>query len=193
VALSFDDGPHPVHTPKVLDALARHGARATFFLIGERAAAYPDLVLRIRAEGHEVANHYYTGTTTLRADIHEFRELLLRTEEVLALGSSGKLFRPPSGVAWPTQLREARRLGYTCVLGSAYPFDPLRPPARYIRWLVGKNLAPGVVVILHDGIPDPTPTIEALDGILLAGHAKGLRFVTVGELLSTRGSRGGTP
>lgn len=185
MALSFDDGPHPENTPKVLAALARHGARATFFLIGERAAARPDLVRRIRAEGHEVASHYYTGRSTLAADLDVFRERLLRTEEVLGLTGGLKLFRPPSGVAWPRQLGEARRAGYTCVLGSAYPFDPLHPPARYIRWLISKNLAPGVIVILHDGIEDPSPTIEALDGILLAGRAQGLRFVTVGELLST--------
>ena len=65
VALSFDDGPHPIFTPKVLDILQQHNAHATFFLIGERALRHPDLVARIKAEGHEVANHYFTDGSIL--------------------------------------------------------------------------------------------------------------------------------
>ena len=75
------------------------------------------------------------------------------------------------------------------MLGSAYPYDPLRPPAGYIRWLVAKNLAPGVIVILHDGIRDPSRTLSSVDAILDAGRRKGLHFVTVGELLSRRRSK----
>jgi peptidoglycan-N-acetylglucosamine deacetylase len=189
VALSFDDGPHPVHTPQVLDILERHGARATFFLIGERAQRHPDLVARIKAAGHEAGNHYFRNGTTLRHSDTEFVGYLERTER--AAGVTGpKLFRPPGGVAWPHQLNLARERGYTCVLGSAYGHDPLRPPVWYIRWLTGKNLMPGAIVILHDGIPDPSRSIAALPHILAAGRDRGLRFVTVGTLL-TRGRTAG--
>jgi peptidoglycan-N-acetylglucosamine deacetylase len=186
VALTFDDGPAPDHTPQVLEILARHGAKATFFLIGDRAEAHPAIVQRIREEGHEIGNHYYTLRSTLRAGDEEFRENLRRTEAVLGLEGQGKLFRPPGGRIRSSQLSYARAQGYTCILGSAYPYDPAHPPVAYMRWLVGKNLAPGVIVILHDGIADPSRTLAALEGILDQGRAKGLRFVTVGTLLAAR-------
>ena len=82
----------------------------------------------------------------------------------------------------PAQIDAAQARGYVAVLGSAYPYDPKRPPAVFIRWLVSKNLAPGAIVILHDGGGDRSRTVAALPGILEAGRDKGLRFVTVGEL-----------
>ena len=184
VALSFDDGPSPEHTARVLDILARHGARATFFLIGTRASAHPALVRRMREEGHETANHYLTSGSALGDSRAAFVDKLLRTEQILGRPADRKLFRPPGGLIWPSQLTELERRGYVCVLGSAYPYDPKHPPAAYIRWLVAKNLRPGAIVVLHDGIADPSRTIAALDGILEAGREKGLRFVGVGELLA---------
>ncbi len=183
VALSFDDGPHPEFTPQVLEILKRHEAKATFFLIGERALRHPELVTRIRAEGHEIGNHYFKDGPTLGHSDAKFVEKLEKTER--ALGPSGELrfFRPPGGVAWPRQLRLARDRGSTCVLGCAYPHDPMRPPVKYIRWLVRKNLAPGTIVILHDGIRDATRGIEALPDILAEGKRRGLRFVSIGELI----------
>jgi peptidoglycan/xylan/chitin deacetylase (PgdA/CDA1 family) len=186
VALTFDDGPAPKHTPNVLAILARHGARGTFFLIGDHASRHPGLVTAIRGGGHEVANHYTTRGSALRDSDDDFAAKLRRTEAILDL-TAPKLFRPPGGLARPSQLRIAAAAGYTTVLGSAYPYDGQRPPARYIRWLVTKNLAPGVIVILHDGIRDPSRSIAALEDILRAGHRKGLRFVTVGELLKAVG------
>jgi peptidoglycan/xylan/chitin deacetylase (PgdA/CDA1 family) len=183
VGLTFDDGPDPVHTAQVLDILARHGARATFFLIGQRARMRPDLVQRIKTAGHEVANHYFMNKTTFPHSDADFLRYLQQTEDAIGIPGPRKLFRPPGGVAWPDQLRLAREKGYTCVLGSAYPHDPAHPPLGYIRWLVEKNLSPGAIVILHDGIPDPRRSIEALPGILVAGKEKGLTFVPVGELL----------
>jgi peptidoglycan/xylan/chitin deacetylase (PgdA/CDA1 family) len=192
VALSFDDGPHADFTPQVLDVLERHGAHATFFLIAERALQRPDLVARIRAEGHEVASHYATERSAWRDSDAQFADNLAFTERILGLGGTrSRLFRPPGGIARPDQLERARREGYTVVLGSAYPYDGAPPPTAYIRWLVTKNLAPGVIVILHDGIEDPSRSIEALPGILEAGAARGLRFVTVGTLIRSRGPGSG--
>lgn len=188
VALSFDDGPGPTHTPQVLALLAQHGAHATFFLIGSRAAAQPGLVAAIEAGGHEVGNHYLETGTTLGDGREAFAAKLTRAEELIGLRGSPKLFRPPGGIAWPSQLRQACELGYTSVLGSAYPHDPARPPVAYIEWLVKKNMVPGAIVILHDGISDPTRSIEALPEILAEGKRRGLRFVSVGELLQARGA-----
>jgi peptidoglycan/xylan/chitin deacetylase (PgdA/CDA1 family) len=186
VALSFDDGPAPDHTPEALAILARHDAHATFFLIGDRVVRHPDTVASIRAGGHEVANHHYGLRSALRMSDDEFAKGLLDTERALGLTGPLKLFRPPGGRIRSRQLDEAIRLGYTSVLGSAYPFDGAHPPAAYIRWVVSKNLAPGTIVILHDGIADPSRSIAALPGILEAGRRKGLRFVSVGTLLGSR-------
>ncbi len=189
VALTFDDGPDPTFTPQVLRLLATHGARATFFLIGRRAIAEPGLLRRIRAEGHEIGNHYLTNGTTLTASTAAFTERLLLAEELLGLSRvQPKLFRPPGGLIWPGQLAAARARGYLVILGSAYPYDPRQPPEAYIHWLVAKNLAPGAIAILHDSGGDRSRTLGALPGILAAGRAKGLRFVTVGELLAVRRS-----
>jgi hypothetical protein len=75
------------------------------------------------------------------------------------------------------------------VLGSAYPYDGSRSPSAYIRWLVTKNLEPGVIVILHDGIADPSRMMAVLDSILSEGDRKGVRFVTVGALIQASGNR----
>jgi peptidoglycan/xylan/chitin deacetylase (PgdA/CDA1 family) len=186
VALSFDDGPAPDHTPEVLQILERYDAHATFFLIGDRAQRFPDLVARLRQEGHEIGNHDLTLRSRARASDADFVSTLKRTEEILGLQGPLKLYRPPGGLIRPSQIREAHRLGYTVALGSAYPYDPSHPSSAYIEWLVTKNLAPGVIVILHDGIADPSRMIAALPGILQAGEARGFRFVTIGALLAHR-------
>jgi peptidoglycan/xylan/chitin deacetylase (PgdA/CDA1 family) len=183
VGLSFDDGPHPTFTPQVLDILERHDAKATFFLIGERALRYPELVARIKAAGHEVGNHYYKDCSTFVHSDAEFLRYLEQTERAIGPMEEPKLFRAPGGVAWPRQLRLARAQGYTCVLGSAYPNDPMHPPIWYITWLVEKNLVPGTIVILHDGISDATRSIQALPQILQSGRQRGMRFVSIGELM----------
>jgi peptidoglycan-N-acetylglucosamine deacetylase len=184
VALSFDDGPHPTFTLQVLEILQQHNAKATFFLIGECALRYPEVVSRIKAAGHEVGNHYFKNGSTLRHSNAKFLSYLEQTERAIGIAEGPKLFRPPGGVAWPKQLRLARAHGYQCVLGSAYPHDPIHPPVWYIRWLIGKNLVPGAIVILHDGISDATRSIQALPHILAAGHERRLRFVTIGTLMS---------
>ena len=187
VALSFDDGPAPGFTPQVLDILQTYNARATFFLIGERAARNPEIVARLKSAGHEVGNHYSANGLILFDSDRVFLRNLQQAEASVGLNdrslSGTKLFRPPAGLARPRQVELARQLGYVTALGDAYPHDPMRPPVWYIRWLVLKNLAPGTIVILHDGISDPKRTLEALPSILQEGTRRGFSFVSIGELL----------
>ena len=185
VALSFDDGPHPLFTPQVLETLRRHEARATFFLVGDRALRHPELVARIKAEGHQIANHYFVNGPTLGHSDPHFLSNLEKTEDAIGPLGNSRLFRPPGGVARSRQLKLVRERGYTTFLGCAYPHDPMRPPVWYIRWLIGKNLRPGTIVILHDGISDPSRSIAALPHILEAGRRLGLLFVSIGELMKS--------
>jgi peptidoglycan/xylan/chitin deacetylase (PgdA/CDA1 family) len=191
VALSFDDGPNPIYTPQVLEILKHHGAKATFFLIGDRASRHPEIVAQIKADGHEVGNHYQYfrhGLVLLHSDA-DFVRNLEDVQRTLGLGDGPKVFRAPGGLARYSQLRLARARGYTCVLGCAYPHDPAHPPIWYICWLIEKNLIPGTIVILHDGIPDPTRAIQALPHILAEGRKRGLTFVSIGELVAARESQ----
>jgi peptidoglycan-N-acetylglucosamine deacetylase len=186
VALSFDDGPHPVFTPQVLALLESHDAKATFFLIGERVLRYPELVAQIKSAGHEIANHYFKNGSTLGHSNAEFLSLLEKAESAMGLTKTPKLFRPPGGVARPSQLRLAKGHGYTCVLGTAYPHDTMHPPVWYMKWLIRKNLVPGTIVILHDGIPDASKSVDALTDALVQGQRRGLTFVSIGALISQR-------
>ncbi|HVR71171.1 MAG TPA: polysaccharide deacetylase family protein [Vicinamibacteria bacterium] len=185
-AITFDDGPDPVYTPQVLDALARHQAKATFFLVGRRARQRPDLVARIRAEGHEVANHTETHGRTLLQPRSRFEEELLEGEKTLGLENARpKLFRPPGIWLRPSQQAAAARHGYLTVLGSSYAFDPYRPPTRYIEWVIARNLRPGTIVVLHDSGGDRSRTVAALPAILRAAREKDLELVTLKDLIGT--------
>jgi peptidoglycan-N-acetylglucosamine deacetylase len=171
--------------PQVLEILQHHDARATFFLISDRALRHPEIVAQIKASGNEAGNHYFytwMGTMMSHSD-EEFLRNLDRGEKVIGLGDGPKVFRAPGGIARPRQLALARGRGYTCALGCAYPHDPARPPLWYIRWLTTKNLKPGTIIILHDGVKNPTRAIEALPYILHEGEKRGLRFVSIGELI----------
>jgi peptidoglycan/xylan/chitin deacetylase (PgdA/CDA1 family) len=218
IALTFDDGPDLTYTPQVLDILKRHNARATFFLIGERARQHPELVACIRAEGHEIGNHTDSMKTTWLMRTNAFERSLLRAEEALEMKrevkevievvevmesqkqsemsstsntsmtskTSLKFLRPAGGLIRPSQVAVAKRHGYTVVIGSSYAWDPARPPKSYIRWAIAKNLRPGAIAVLHDAGGDRSRSVAALEGILADAGRKGLRCVTLSELLASR-------
>jgi len=207
-ALTFDDGPDPVYTPQVLGTLARHNVRATFFVVGEHARRYPELVERIRQAGHEIGNHTDTMATTFFLSGRQFEQDLLGAEATLGLNTEDKevkeaeevkdakekrgrnnrfkLFRPAGGLIRPAQLEFARSRGYTCVLGSAYAYDPYQLPARYIRWVIRKNLRPGAIIVLHDSGGNRSNTVVAVEGLVADARAEGLRLITLSELLAAK-------
>lgn len=153
VALTFDDGPHPEGTPAVLEVLARAGARATFFVVGEQVARRPQLARRILAEGHELALHGHRHRLQLRLSARQLREDLLRGSAALehATGSRPRLHRPPFGIYSPAGLIAAREAGLAPLLWSRWGKDWRRcttPPRIAARVLTG--LAGGDVILLHD-------------------------------------------
>jgi peptidoglycan/xylan/chitin deacetylase (PgdA/CDA1 family) len=184
VALSFDDGPDPQYTPRVLDLLRENGIRATFFLIGERVLRHPELRRRIEAEGHEIANHSMTWRRTLSLSDEEFTKDLLEAEKVLGIEPRRKLFRPAGVWIRSSQLNILRQFAYTCVLGSSYACDPLRPPSAFIRWMIAKSLRAGGIAVLHDSGGDRSRSVDALPGIITAVRKRGLSFTTIGELMT---------
>jgi peptidoglycan/xylan/chitin deacetylase (PgdA/CDA1 family) len=181
VALTFDDGPHPEHTPEILDFLRAEQVRATFFVVGREAARCPHLVRRMVAEGHAVGHHSYThgspGSTPTRALAAEVAQsvALLRDLGV----ESPTLFRPPHGKLTPTKLLMLWRHRCTVVLWSLDPRDGERDSPEALRAaLAAKPMNSGDIVLLHDdhaGIP------EALGLPLASARRDGLAFVTVDE------------
>jgi len=183
IAISFDDGPDPVYTPQVLEILREHAIQATFFLVGERVRRFPELRQRIGEQGHEVGNHSDSWRRSVQLSDEEFERDLLRAEQSLGLGSGSKLFRPAGGFIRGSQLRVLRRHGYCAVLGSAFAFDPYRPPRKYIEWAIGRGLKRGAIVVMHDSGGDRSKTVAALPAILRRAHAEGYRFVKLSEYL----------
>jgi peptidoglycan/xylan/chitin deacetylase (PgdA/CDA1 family) len=179
IALTFDDGPNPIYTPLVLELLRAFNVTATFFLVGERARRYSELLQQIKAEGHLVANHSDSWRRTIQLNDAEFERDLLCAEQTLGLHTAPKLFRPAGAMIKASQLRVLRKHAYSVVLGSAYAFDPYRPPTRYIEWAITRGLKPGAIVVLHDSGGDRSNSVQALPAIIRNAQAAGLRFVSL--------------
>ncbi|MEX1021836.1 MAG: polysaccharide deacetylase family protein, partial [Dehalococcoidia bacterium] len=185
-AITFDDGPHPPYTDAVLDTLAEHDARATFFMIGEQVERYPQVFDRVVREGHQAANHFYDDRPTLFMPNEQIVESLERTERILGEHNAARLVRPSSGIARHTTRDLLRERGYQMVIGSAYTSDCTRPPRAYMRWAFRQMLAPGRILILHDGRKERQRTVDVLPSILGAARDLGLRAVTMSDLLAAR-------
>ena len=177
VALTFDDGPHPETTPRLLDLLADANAKATFFLVGERAAAYPDLVRRIHKEGHCLGIHGWHHRTMvlqsareIAADLAKARRCL---EDTIGEPLPALLVRPPYGFKTWTLTQTIGRLGGTLVGWSLDPRDYDAPQATAIAERVRTRLGPGEIILLHER-PGTTNTLDALPEILRACAEKRL-------------------
>ncbi len=189
IALTFDDGPDPDWTPRVLALLASHHVAATFFVVGERAARAPEVVQAIAAAGHEVANHswshpslWFCGPRRTAAEVGRSHALLTEL-----LGQAPRHFRPPWGMLNAALLPVLARHGERCVLWSIQP-EGLRPqaPAAQAAHVLSRAHS-GAIVDLHDaaGLPGAPGRLlaalpEMLDGLAAAGYG----FLTVAELLT---------
>jgi peptidoglycan/xylan/chitin deacetylase (PgdA/CDA1 family) len=183
VALTFDDGPDPKFTPRVLEILRRYGITATFFLVGERVRRFPELLQQIQAGGHGIGNHTDSWRRTIQLVSDEFERDLLRAEQSLGPCYPPKLFRPAGGMVRRDQLHVLRKHQYSVVLGSAYAFDPYRPPKKYIEWAITRGLKPGAIIVLHDSGGDRSNSVDALPAIIENAQAAGYRFVRLSEFI----------
>jgi peptidoglycan/xylan/chitin deacetylase (PgdA/CDA1 family) len=189
VALTFDDGPHPVTTRAVLELLRAHHARATFFVLGHKVQAYPELVREIHAAGHTLGIHGFQHDRLFSFRSPRYaRQQIERTRQAIldACGVAPNLFRPPVGFASYRTFRGAEQAGVRLVAWSVRSLDGLRgaDPARVARRVVN-HLEDGAIVLLHDAAEhdDFTPaSIAALPAILRALHERGLVAVNVEQL-----------
>lgn len=191
VALTIDDGPDPEATPALLRLLAARGVRATFFLIGARAARYPDVVRAIAAEGHEIGNHTWHHRNAWFLGPEATAREVLGGAEVLAgiTGQVPHLYRPPWGIVNVAALRIARRAGFTTVLWSIQP-EGLRPrPPEVQLSHCARRLHDGAIFDLHDapGLEGaPERLLRLMPSLLDLLAARGYATVPVGSLLATK-------
>ena len=194
LALTFDDGPNPAVTPGLLDLLERHGARATFFVMGSHVRAFPGLAREIAARGHAIGNHTETHPSLIFLPARKLHDELSRCDEAIrsaAAGYRARWMRPPFGFRGPALSGVVRGLGYSGVaMWSKLAWD-WRPQAAepVIRRL--QRAGGGDIVLLHDGdhrLPEGERqhTVAALAYWLPRWRDAGLKFVTVDEIDPTR-------
>ena len=159
IALTLDDGPHPALTPRILDVLAEHEARATFFIMGRHVPGNEHLLRRMVAEEHELGNHMMGSTPSLFLSSETFERRMRQAHEQLAPFDSVRWFRPASGLFDEAMQRQVEAYGYQLALGSIYPNDAQNPFVGYLAGFILRHAEPGAVIILHDGAWWRTRTI----------------------------------
>jgi len=178
VYLTFDDGPTPTWTPRVLDLLARHRARATFFVVGRSAATWPELVRRAYAAGHGIGNHTWSHRRLTGLRGRGLATEVGATSAVIgrATGARPHCLRPPYGTVDAASAYQARALGLRLTMWDVDPYDWRRPGAGVIAGRVLSRVRSGDVVLLHDGGGDRSQTVAALQQVLASLSSRGLRF-----------------
>lgn len=195
MALTFDDGPDELITPAVLDALNRHGVRATFFLIGERAEAHPDVVQRIIDEGHVIANHSWNHPKFTEISLDEVEEQIKRTESALLdiTGHAVRMFRPPYGFQNEDIVRTLGDMNYSDIIWSQDSLDWKDLDAEEVADNILSDITYGAIILQHSagggGGEGLMRTVEALDKVIPELKEDDIQFLTVDELLNIEAYR----
>jgi peptidoglycan/xylan/chitin deacetylase (PgdA/CDA1 family) len=190
-ALTFDDGPTPGSTAATLDILGEHNAVATFFVIGVNSRRCPDLLLRMRDEGHLIANHsmHHSHLGIFGRSGYWQRELS-DTDTIIEqiIGTRPRFFRPPLGVKTPYLMRAAARTGHHVVTWTRRAIDGVPTTSARILRRLGNSTQRGDILLLHDGVEphlrrDPSPTVAAISPLLRRLHDRGLTPAPLEQLL----------
>ncbi len=179
IAITFDDGPHPYYTEQLLDGLQERGAKASFFVMGKQAEAYPELVLRMQAEGHLIGNHTYSHMQLGKQNRESFKSELIRTNELLLkiTGEEPQYVRPPYG-SWDKSFES--ELMMIPVLWTIDPMDWCSSDVNGIVQKVTKKAEENAVILMHDEYKSSvTAALEIVDTL----QKQGYEFVTVDEIL----------
>jgi peptidoglycan-N-acetylglucosamine deacetylase len=191
-ALTFDDGPSPIWTPPILDALKNSGVKATFFMLGKHVEQYPDIARRVAREGHDIGIHSYHHNNFIFYDKHEVQEDINRTRQIIkdATGKSTTLFRPPKAWLSKREKKKIKEIGYTVVLWSLNSKDWVNFDDKYMIRYIVKNIHPGAIILFHDSggffkaeDGNRIETVNTISGLIEKLRGRGYRFVTVSELL----------
>jgi len=192
LALTYDDGPNDPYTWRLLEVLERHGAKATFFLIGRFVEQKPEIARAVVEAGHAIGSHTWDHPNLIFAPASEVRRQLQRTQHIIrdVTGVDVQLFRPPFGGRRPATLRMAHAAGLRPVMWNVSCYDWRPIPAGEIVAHAVRQIRGGDVILLHDGEyhrigVDRSRSIEASDRILSRYRGEGYQFVTVPEMMET--------
>ena len=191
IALTYDDGPNDPHTLRLLEALAKRGVKATFFLIGRYVQQRPDIAREIVKAGHVVGNHTFTHPLLTFLRESEIRQELSSCRDALhdAVGTHSNLFRPPFGGRRPGVLRIAREFGLEPVMWNVTGYDWNAVPAAAIERKVSQKIRGGDVILLHDGGhkqmgADRSQTVIATDNLIERYKSQGYTFATIPDMMA---------
>jgi peptidoglycan/xylan/chitin deacetylase (PgdA/CDA1 family) len=192
LALTYDDGPNDPHTLRLLEVLAKHEVRATFFLIGRYVRQRPEIAREIAQAGHVVGNHTFSHPLLVFKSAAEIRQELSDSRSALqeAVGEHSILFRPPFGGRRPAVLRIARQMGFELIMWNVTGFDWNAPPSGVIEQKVSKQIRGGDVILLHDGGhkqmgADRSQTVLATGRLIERYKGEGCEFATIPQMLQT--------
>jgi peptidoglycan-N-acetylglucosamine deacetylase len=190
LALTYDDGPNDPYTQQLLDVLAKHEVKATFFLMGRYVRQRPDIVRDVVQAGHVIGNHTFTHPNLIYKSGARVREELLQCRQAIvdAVGEPSSLFRPPFGKRRPVTLRVVREFGLVPVMWNITGYDWRAPSVEYIEKKVMPNVHGGNVILLHDGSHrafgyDRSRSVIVTDRLIAKYKAEGYEFVTVPEMM----------
>lgn len=187
IAITFDDGPQPQNTPRLLDMLRARNIKATFYMVGSNVELYPQVVRRVVAEGHEIGNHSYSHRLLSKLSDSEVRSELTRTRDAIvrAAGVSPRSLRPPYGGMLQRQREWVNaEFGYPIILWSVDPLDWKRPGPAAVSSRILAGTTSGSIILAHDLHAQTVDAMPAtLDGLL----RRGFKFVTVSQLLAMKG------
>ena len=189
-AITFDDGPHPEFTPKILEVLASHQVKATFFVSGRNIESNRSTAEDLASQGHLIGNHTYSHLSALRIGKSRLLEEVVRTKELIEniTGGPNRFLRPPYGHITPAMLSICRNLDLSIVLWNFNSWDFRGVSSEKIAGRAERKISPGTILLFHechfrDGSRDYSATIKAIDSILEYTLKRGLKPVTVAELL----------
>ena len=195
VALTFDDGPSPVWTPKILDELKKAGVKATFFMIGEHVEKYPDVARRVAEEGHEIGNHTIDHHVLVYYKMDELEKEIKDNEKIIKTitGQTTRYFRPPKAWLTAKEKKKIREMGYKTVLWTLNSKDWVTFDDKYIIRYILNHIKPGDIILFHDsgGVftaegGNRNETVKTIAQLTQKLKEKGYSFVTITDLLNMK-------
>ncbi|MDD4772491.1 MAG: polysaccharide deacetylase family protein [Eubacteriales bacterium] len=187
IALTFDDGPHPIYTERIIDILARHGVKATFFSIGENVNRHPEIIKRLSEEGHEIGNHTWSHRLIWKLGREGVVSELSRTETAIneICNLRPRLFRPPDGLNTIAIKEAAIEMDYSVILWTIDTRDwEQKTTSKDIVDNIMSNIHAGSIILCHDFVSRrDSQTPEAIEKVIPLLKEKGYNFVTVSELI----------